>query len=51
MKLNEAIDHLKETLSDPAHKWCSEECRQEHEQLLRWLEELQEYRYMTSIGG
>ena len=26
-------------------------CAAEHRQLAEWLRELQEYRYMTSIGG
>lgn len=39
MTLDEAIQHLKETLADPAHEWECEECKQEHEQLLEWLEE------------
>lgn len=39
MHLNEAIQHLKESLADPTHKWGCEECKQEHEQLLVWLED------------
>lgn len=39
MTLEEAIQHLKETLADPAHKWGCEERKEEHEQLLDWLEE------------
>ena len=39
MELNDAINHLKESLADPTHKWGCEECKQEHEQLLVWLED------------
>lgn len=39
MELADAINHLKESLSDPTHKWGCEECKQEHEQLLVWLED------------
>ena len=39
MTLEEAIMHLKESLADPTHKWGCEECKQEHEQLLEWLED------------
>lgn len=38
MTLEEAIQHLKESLSDPTHKWGCEECKEEHLQLLVWLE-------------
>lgn len=41
MTLEEAIQHLKESLADPTHKWGCEECKQEHEQLLVWLEDYQ----------
>lgn len=41
MTLEEAIQHLKESLTDPTHKWGCEECKQEHEQLLVWLEDYQ----------
>ena len=41
MTLEEAIQHLKESLADPKHKWGCEECKQEHEQLLEWLEDYQ----------
>lgn len=40
MKLEEAIMHLEETLSDPSHIWSCSECKAEHEQLLEWLKEL-----------
>jgi hypothetical protein len=39
MTLEEAIQHLRESLADPTHKWGCEECKQEHEQLLVWLED------------
>lgn len=39
MELTDAINHLKESLADPTHKWGCEECKQEHEQLLEWLED------------
>jgi len=42
MTLTEAIEHLKESLSDQNHEWSCVECKKEHEQLLRWLEELKE---------
>lgn len=38
MTLDEAILHLKETLTDLTHEWDCEECRTKHEQLLEWLE-------------
>ncbi len=38
MTLEEAIQHLRESLADPTHKWGCEECKQEHIQLLVWLE-------------
>lgn len=39
MELTDAINHLKESLADPTHKWGCEECKDEHEQLLGWLED------------
>lgn len=39
LELDSAIQHLKESLADPTHKWACEECKQEHEQLLVWLED------------
>lgn len=39
MTLEEAIQHLKESLADPTHNWGCEECKAEHEQLLEWLED------------
>lgn len=41
MTLGEAIQHLKESLADPMHKWGCEDCKAEHEQLLEWLEDYQ----------
>ena len=40
MTLDEAIEHLEETLADDNHKWSCAECRSEHKQLLGWLKEL-----------
>lgn len=40
MTLNEAIEHLDETLGDSSRTWSCEECRQEHIQLREWLIEL-----------
>ena len=48
MTLQEAIDHLEETLSDPNHEWNCLNCKREHEQLLEWLNELQTYRKIAS---
>lgn len=36
-----SISHLETMLKDAEHKWCSEECKQDHEMLLGWLIELQ----------
>lgn len=44
MGLDNAIKHLEEILSDPNHEWSCEECKKEHEDLLRYLEELKAYR-------
>lgn len=44
MKLEEAIKHLNESLTDPGHNWGCEECKEEHEQLLEWLRELKDLR-------
>lgn len=38
LELDSAIQHLKESLADPTHKWGCEECKAEHIQLLVWLE-------------
>ena len=43
-ELQSDIEHLRQTLSDISHKWSCAECRQDHERLLRELEELQERR-------
>lgn len=43
MTLDEAIDHLKESLADPGHFSCAE-CAEQHVQLLSWLEELKDSR-------
>ena len=40
MTLEEAIQHLEETLADDKHEWSCDECKAEHEQLLSWLKEL-----------
>ena len=42
MTLEEAIDHLQESLNNK--EWDCQECRQEHEQLLEWLIELEQFR-------
>lgn len=44
MTLQEAIQHLQETLADNNHEWGCEECKKEHEQLLEWLKELKAYK-------
>lgn len=40
MTLEQAIQHLKDSLSDPNHDWGCDGCKNEHSQLLMWLEEL-----------
>ena len=59
MKLNEAIEHLSDTLNNPEHDWNCEECKEEHEQLLLWLMEYRdiigkiksgEYRKVNKTG-
>ena len=40
MTLDEAIEHLDDSLQDKNHKWSCKGCRREHEQLRDWLEEL-----------
>lgn len=47
MTLEEAIKHLEESLADPGHDWGCEECKGEHEQLLKWL---QHYQRLTETG-
>jgi hypothetical protein len=44
LTLEEAIAHLEESLSDNSHEWGCEECKNEHVQLLGWLNELRERR-------
>jgi hypothetical protein len=53
MTLEEAIQHLKESLADPTHKWGCEECKKEHEQLLKWLVDLRylEYTHTETVEG
>lgn len=48
MTIDSAIQHLKESLADPTHKWGCEECKQEHEQLLEWLED---YKRLQSVSS
>lgn len=48
MTLNEAIDHLKESLADPDHFSCTE-CAEQHVQLLQWLEELKDSRQAMNV--
>ena len=42
MSLDEAIEHLNETLSSTDRMWSCDSCRREHEQLRNWLIELRE---------
>ena len=49
MRLEEAIDHLEEMLADENHEWPCEECREEHEQLLGWLKELNGLRLENEV--
>lgn len=53
MTLEEAIQHLKESLADPTHKWGCEECKEEHEQLLKWLVDLRELtqKHIETVEG
>lgn len=44
MTLDEAIEHLEETLTNSDHRWSCAECKSEHEQLLKWLIELKQRR-------
>lgn len=44
MNLNDAIQHLTETLTNPNHEWSCPECKAEHEQLAEWLTELKAYK-------
>ena len=49
LTLEEAIEHLKETLNNPEHEWSCAECKAEHEQLLEWLKELKALRHTVSL--
>lgn len=49
MKLEEAIKHLEEKIEDKDYEWSCEECRQEHEQLLGWLKELNGLRLENEV--
>lgn len=53
MTLEEAIEHLRESLQDPNHAWSCESCKQEHQQLvvmqIDWLIELWGYRKIIGI--
>ena len=42
MTLDEAIEHLNETLNSTDRMWSCDSCRHEHEQLRNWLIELRE---------
>ena len=42
--LDEAIKHLQDSLNDETHKWNCKECKEEHEQLLKFLVELKGFR-------
>ena len=44
MKLDEAIEHAKNTIERMKHDGTCDSCKHEHEQLLAWLEELKNYR-------
>lgn len=44
MTLDEAIQHLEESLNDANHDWSCEACKNEHVQLLEWLKELKAYK-------
>lgn len=50
MTLPEAIDHLKEKLGELDAFSC-QACREEHEQLLEWLLELQDRRNRDELDG
>lgn len=50
MKLDEAIKHLEEKIDNEFFCWPSEECRQEHEQLLGWMKELKELRLENDVS-
>ena len=48
MTLDEAIEHLEESLNDPNHFSC-EPCRKEHEQLRNWLVDYKNFLLNKSI--
>lgn len=48
MTLDEAIRHLQDILGDPEHQWSCDACRQEHEELLEFLQELKTARFRLS---
>lgn len=49
MTLEEAIKHLTISLDDKEHNWGCKECRQEHEQLLEFLVELDSKRDLCEM--
>lgn len=42
MSLDEAIEHLNDTLNSTDRMWSCDSCKKEHEQLRNWLIELRE---------
>ncbi len=50
MTLEEAIQHLEETLANENHRWSCEKCKREHEDLLSFLRELETYRKNGKVG-
>ena len=50
MTLEEAINHLEETLDDKDKEWNCEACKNEHEELLGFLKELQNYRALEKMA-
>ena len=50
MSLDEAIEHLNDTLNSTDRMWSCDSCKREHEQLRNWLIELRDIkkRYDTS---
>jgi len=49
MTLDEAIKHLEEKTDDKDYEWPCEECKQDHEQLLGWLKELNGLRFENEV--
>lgn len=49
MDLEEVVKDLGEKIDDKDFEWPSEECRQEHEQLLGWLKELKDLRLENEV--